>query len=124
MRRAKTPETGGKPHVPDATGANEVVNSLPNRGSLFTVGHSNHSLEAFLELLKKHTIQVLVDTRSYPYSRHVPHFNREELCEALRQRGIKYLFLGGELGGRPTGEEFYDEEGHVLYCRLAESPTF
>jgi len=38
--------------------------------------------------------------------------------------GIKYLFLGAELGGRPRGEEFYDADGHVLYWRVAESPAF
>ena len=91
---------------------------------LFTVGHSNHRLEVFVELLKRHGIQVLVDTRSYPYSRHVPHFNREELSRRLKEEGINYLYLGRELGGRPDEEEFYDEEGHVLYYRLAESPIF
>jgi uncharacterized protein (DUF488 family) len=91
---------------------------------LFTLGHSNHPLFVFVELLKRHGIQVLVDTRSYPYSRHVPHFNREELHRALNQSGIKYLYLGKEVGGRPDQEEFYDDEGHVLYNRLAESCLF
>lgn len=91
---------------------------------LFTVGHSNHPFEAFLELLKRHEIEVLVDVRSSPYSRYVFHFNREELQRAMQPTGIKYLFLGKELGGRPDGDEFYDVEGHVLYYRRAESPEF
>jgi len=91
---------------------------------LFTVGHSNHPFEVFLELLKRHGIEVLVDVRSAPYSRYVFHFNREELQRAMQPTGIKYLFLGNELGGRPDGEEFYDAEGHVLYYRRAESPEF
>lgn len=94
------------------------------RSCLFTVGHSNHLQKVFVELLKKHEIQVLVDTRSYPYSKHVPHFNREELCRTLNQVEIKYLYLGKELGGRPEEEEFYDDEGHVLYYRFAESAIF
>jgi uncharacterized protein (DUF488 family) len=98
--------------------------SATAQSCLFTVGHSNHALEVFLGLLRKHEIQVLVDTRSYPYSRHCPHFNREELVRALNQKEIKYLDLGQELGGRPDGDEFYDDEGHVLYYRLAESAAF
>lgn len=91
---------------------------------LFTVGHSNHSQEAFLDLLKRQGIQVLVDTRSSPYSRYATQFNRETIAAAVTAAGIKYLFLGRELGGRPEAEEFYDDQGYVLYHRLAESPVF
>jgi len=94
------------------------------RPLLFTVGHSNHSLNVFVELLQRHGIQFLVDTRSHPYSKYLAHFNREALSQALSHSGIKYLYLGKELGGRPEGEEFYDDDGHVLYYRLAESPLF
>jgi uncharacterized protein (DUF488 family) len=96
----------------------------PQSGCLFTIGHSNHSWELFVELLKKHGIQVLVDTRSSPFSRYASQFNREEVAAALPRLGIKYLFLGHQLGGRPEGEEFYDEEGYVLYHKLAEAPHF
>lgn len=92
--------------------------------NLFTVGHSNHTLDAFIALLKKHAIEVLADVRSSPYSKYVTHFNREELQHALPQAGIKYLFLGKELGGRPDGSEYYDDEGYVRYWRVAESSVF
>ena len=91
---------------------------------LFTVGHSNHSMDDFIALLKQHQIEVLADVRSSPYSAYVTHFAREELEFALKHAGIKYLFLGKELGGRPDGSDFYDPEGYVLYWRLAESPVF
>ena len=91
---------------------------------LFTVGHSNHAFAVFAELLKKHRIDVLVDTRSSPYSQYVTHFNREAIQAELPTRGIKYLYLGEELGGRPDGAEFYDEAGHVRYYRVAESAKF
>jgi Protein of unknown function, DUF488 len=99
------------------------VNSTES-SPLFTVGHSNHPLQEFLQLLSKHGIQVLVDTRSHPYSKYVTHFNREELGVALKEAGVKYLYLGRQLGGRPDEEEYFDEEGHVLYYRLAQSPVF
>ena len=91
---------------------------------LFTVGHSNHSLEAFIGLLKRHGVAALVDVRSQPYSRHAPHFGRRQLEAASETYGIGYVFLGEELGGRPVGDEFYDAAGYVLYDRLARSPGF
>ncbi len=91
---------------------------------IYTIGHSNHPLESFLELLKAHGIEVLVDTRSSPYSRYAPQYNRESLKASVEERGVRYLFLGEELGGRPQGLEYYDEDGHVLYGRVAESAFF
>lgn len=91
---------------------------------LFTVGHSNHPIDVFVALLRQHGIEVLVDARSQPVSRYLPHFNKEALNGSVTVAGLRYLFLGRELGGRPEGTEFYDEEGHVRYDRLAESPRF
>ncbi len=92
--------------------------------TIFSIGHSNQSVEAFLALLQQHQIQVLVDVRSSPYSKYVPHFNGTPLAVAVRQVGIKYMFMGKELGGRPDGDEFYDADGHVLYNRVAEAAFF
>lgn len=89
-----------------------------------TIGHSNHSLEKFVSLLEKYNIEVLVDVRSYPYSKYAPHFNETSLKEGVKSADIKYLFMGKELGGRPQGKEFYDEDGYVLYWRIAESTFF
>ena len=91
---------------------------------LYTVGHSNHTEEKFLDLLKQYEIEVLVDVRSQPFSRYNPQFNDGNLKAALQTAGVRYLFLGDQLGGRPDGDEFYDAEGYVLYHRFAESPVF
>jgi uncharacterized protein (DUF488 family) len=91
---------------------------------IFTIGHSNHSAEKFLRLLKEYGIEVLVDTRSHPYSRHAPRFNASALEAALSRDGIGYLFMGGELGGRPVGEEFYDAGGRVDYGLVGCSRPF
>src|SRR5262245_11231288 len=97
---------------------------MPLAEQILTIGHSNHTMAVFLELLAKHGIEVVVDVRSAPYSRYVPHFNKPSLEEALGQTPIKYLYLGRELGGRPDGREYYDEDGHALYARVAESRLF
>ena len=92
--------------------------------TIFTIGHSNHSSDVFINLLKSHKIDVLVDVRSKPFSRFSPQFNKEGLEKAVKASEIKYLFLGQELGGRPQDSEFYDNYGFVLYSRIAESPLF
>jgi uncharacterized protein (DUF488 family) len=96
----------------------------PRPRRLLTVGHSSHPLDRFLALLHGHGVEVLIDVRSSPYSRFAPQYNREAMKAALARQGIRYGFLGRELGGRPEGERFYDDEGHVLYGRVAASPLF
>ncbi len=91
---------------------------------LYSVGHSNHSLEFFLDLLRAAHIEVLVDVRSHPYSRYVPQFNLEALRQSLASAGLGYLFRGKELGGRPEEDDFYDEEGYVLYDKVARAARF
>lgn len=101
-----------------------IGNHAPKTNRVFTVGHSNHSAERFFGLLKGYGIEVVVDTRSHPYSRHAPRFNAGALEAALARDGIGYLFLGGELGGRPEGEEYYDDYGRVDYVLLGCSRPF
>jgi uncharacterized protein (DUF488 family) len=65
---------------------------------VFTIGHSNRPLEDFLEILKAHGIQRVIDIRTIPRSRHNPQFNREELARSLRAAKIAYVHLK-KLGG-------------------------
>jgi len=91
---------------------------------LFTIGHSNHSPERFLELVRAARLGLIVDVRSQPYSQYADHFNRRRLEAWLSQAGLGYSFQGGRLGGMPEGEEFYDPAGRVLYSRIAATPEF
>ena len=92
--------------------------------SVFSIGHSNHALPDFLDLLKLQRVEVLVDVRSQPYSKYTGQFNGAELKKAVIEAGLKYLFMGKELGGRPQGDEFYDPTGRVIYAKVARSPLF
>ena len=95
-----------------------------SRVTIFTIGHSNTNLEHFLGLLMAHDIEVLVDTRTYPASRHVPHFGRRTLEQALNEVGVRYRYLGDKLGGRPRSPEFYDADGKVDYDRIEASDSY
>lgn len=91
--------------------------------AVFTIGHSTHSLEAFVGLLKQHGITALADVRWVPFSRFNPQFNKDVLARELKVRGIKYVFLGRELGGRSDDRSCY-EKGRVQYARLARTELF
>lgn len=67
--------------------------------TLFTIGHSTHSIEEFIDLLKAHGIEEIADVRSIPKSRHVPQFNTDVLRDSLGQAGIRYTHIA-KLGGR------------------------
>ncbi len=58
---------------------------------LYTIGHSNVSLEHFIEALKKYNINILCDIRIIPYSSYVPHFNKDVLSTSLKKEGIIYV---------------------------------
>ena len=92
--------------------------------SFFTLGHSNHDIEVWLGLVRQHRVEVVVDIRSSPYSKYAPHFDKELIQRSLEQTGIRYLFLGAELGGRPANPAYYDAAGHVLYGRLRDDAHF
>ena len=91
---------------------------------VFTIGHSNHEIGAFVELLRQHRVDALADVRSAPYSRFNPQFNREPFAVALKEKGIRYVYLGRELGGRPGDRGCYDDEGRVRYDRVAATEPF
>jgi len=90
---------------------------------VFTIGHSTHPLDALVSLLKQHTVTALADVRSAPFSRFNPQFNKDALTRDLKAHGIKYVFLGRELGARSDDPTCY-ENGRVQYGRLARTEQF
>ena len=91
--------------------------------TLYTIGHSNHPLEHFIALLKRHGIDCVCDVRSHPYSRRFPHFGREALQRALQRQGVDYQFLGNELGARPRDPSLY-VNGCVDFEHVAATVPF
>ena len=90
---------------------------------VFTIGHSTHSIEKFIELLAAHQIKVVADVRSSPFSKFNPQFNRDNLQNSLKATGIRYVFLGKELGARSEDPACYVAD-KVQYDRLAKTPLF
>lgn len=91
---------------------------------IWSIGHSNHSMERLVELLRASGIEVVVDVRSQPHSRWNTQFNAGPVRVQIERAGIRYVFLGEELGGRPSDPGMYDDTGHVLYAEVARSERF
>jgi uncharacterized protein (DUF488 family) len=82
---------------------------------LYTIGHGNRRPEDFLALLKDFGIEYLIDVRSQPYSKFNPKYNQNDLKFFLERNGVKYVFMGDTIGGRPKDNSCYDDEGKVDY---------
>lgn len=91
---------------------------------ILTVGHSNHDLERFLQLLSDCKVSTLVDVRSSPYSGRFPWFNRRDLASAIDNAQMTYHFLGDCVGGRPEDPTVLDEEGRVDYDKVILTDYF
>lgn len=94
--------------------ADEILAAVKGK-TVFTIGHSTHSFDHFVELLKGQSVTDLVDVRSTPYSKLVPWTKRESLEIALLDDLIDYRWLGDGLGGRPQGGWLYNRRGELLY---------
>jgi uncharacterized protein (DUF488 family) len=90
---------------------------------LFTIGHSNHAIEAFLDLLIRQGVTVLADVRSHPASRFAPQFSKERLRASLAAAGIGYHWLGEGFGARPRDPACFDG-GIARHALIAARPAF
>lgn len=89
---------------------------------LYTVGHSNQTLEEFLSLLQCHEVNCVVDVRSVPASKYAPQFNEESLKSFLKLHDIQYLAFGDEFGARRT--DCINNEGQVDFEVAVTTPLF
>ena len=91
---------------------------------LYTIGHGIRKINDFLETLRSFSIQYLIDVRSQPYSKFNPQFNQGDLKSFLERNGITYVFMGENIGGRPSDLSCYDGEGKVDYEKVKSKDFF
>ena len=96
----------------------------PKANRIHTVGHSNLSAESLVGILKRRGITQVIDVRSTPYSRYVPHFNRDNIRATLERNGTGYTHMGNTLGGRPQDDRLYDRNGRANYELMAQEKMF
>ena len=91
---------------------------------IYTVGHSTHSIEYFVELIKKFDVNCIVDVRSIAASRFNPQYNKEALSNYLKKQGIKYLHFDKEFGARQDSPSVLDEENKVNFEKVRTQQSF
>src|SRR5689334_1605772 len=90
---------------------------------LFTIGHSNHEIEFFIELLSSWGVDCVVDVRSIAASRFNPQYNKKKLAETLKDKGIAYLHMPEEFGARQTYADVLTS-GKVDFEKVRASTAF
>jgi uncharacterized protein (DUF488 family) len=91
---------------------------------IFTVGHSNHEMDYFLELIKHFAITCIVDVRSVAASAYNPQFNGTNLAGFLKSENIIYMHFAEEFGARHKDPELLDEDGKVDFEKVRKSYNF
>ena len=91
---------------------------------IYTIGHSNHRWETFKKLLADKGVELLVDVRSRPVSRFAPFSNKRAFPALLETIGVRYLFMGDALGGRPDNPSLYDAEGKPDFQMMRRTQEF
>lgn len=92
--------------------------------TIYSIGHGRKKTADLIRELKAFGIRYLVDVRSKPGSRWNPQFNRAQLERDLQENGIRYVFAGDSLGGRPEDPGVYDENGRISYDLLSQQGFF
>jgi uncharacterized protein (DUF488 family) len=99
----------------------EVTMSKP---IIYTIGHSTHPIEYFLQLLRHYQVNCIVDVRSTPASRFNPQYNKKSLTASLKRSGIEYLHFGEAFGARQTDPLLLDDNGRVDFEKLRATEKF
>ncbi len=104
------------------------MKAIQQNKAIWTIGHSTHSLDEFIDMLKSFQIEVVADIRSFPGSRRVPHFNKEALEVSLPQSGFRYIHiknLGGRRKVRPDSQNTsWRHPAFRGYADFMETETF
>ncbi len=88
--------------------------------SIYTIGYGTREVDEFISILKANKIAFLIDVRSEPYSRYKPEFSKAALTQHLNKNGIRYVFMGDTLGGRPSSPDCYTD-GKVDYEKVRQT---
>lgn len=91
---------------------------------LYTIGHSQHDLAYFIEMLQKYDINFVMDVRSTPYSQFAKDYNRENIKSVLRRADINYFFMGSYFGARPEDRTLYSQDGYLDFEKARNTFKF
>ena len=91
---------------------------------IYTIGHSNYDTDYFMSLLFKFKVNTIVDVRSVPFSKYVPHFNKDNIKGLLNNFGIHHIYMGEELGIIKDNPSLLSKEGYLDFDKVKETELF
>lgn len=100
------------------------IKGLLSVPKLYTIGHSLHSIDRFIELLNDYEINCVIDVRSTPFSKFSPQYNTNEIKKILKDNQKYYIFMGEEFGARRSETALYDDNGFLDFEKVIKSSLF
>ena len=91
---------------------------------IYTIGHSNYSIERLIDMLKYYNINCVVDIRGTPYSKYNIHFDKETIKYTLNKAGFIYVYMGKELAANRINKQSYNEEGYSDFKEVINEEEF
>ena len=91
---------------------------------IYTIGHSSHDNIYFLQLLKKYNIDCIVDIRSVPFSKYVPHFNKNVIKKFLTFHRIQYIYMADEFGAIREDKNLFSPKGYLDFDVIKHTKVF
>lgn len=91
---------------------------------IYALGHSNYPFDKFIEILKKYSINCVVDIRAIPYSKYNTQYNKEFFQSNLKRLGYTYIYMADEFGAKRKTRESYNNEGYADFEKVIFEDSF
>lgn len=91
---------------------------------IYTIGHSNYSVERLVDMLRRYNIDCIVDIRGIAYSQYNVQYNKDIMKSTLSGTGISYIYMGNIFGVNRETAESYNEEGYAEFDRIVKEDSF
>lgn len=91
---------------------------------IYTIGHSNYSVEKLIDMLKFYDINCVVDIRGIPYSKYNIQFDKETIKYTLTHSGFVYIYMAKELAAKRINKQSYNSEGYSDFEKVIHEDDF
>ncbi len=91
---------------------------------IYTLGHSNYSIERLMDMLKYYNINCVVDIRGTPYSKYNVWFDKEAIAYTLKKNGFTYIYMGEEFAAKRIRKVSYNKEGYSDFDKVVLEEEF
>ena len=91
---------------------------------IYTIGHSNYTVERLIDMLKHYNINCVVDIRGTPYSKYNIQFDKETIRYTLSKAGFIYIYMAKELAAKRINKQSYNEEGYSDFEKVIKENEF